>query len=199
MIEQSAIITSKPNSPSDSTNPVKHNPQAMYNYVPSSSKPYQCYYHGCIKAYKHLNGILNHFIISHVQLNDNDPKPFKCTIPNCDKEYKQALGLAYHLEKNHAEELRNNESSTLPGQNTPKSPSENTNSSSTPISTYSYNNNETNQNSINNEPKPYRCHYNNCFKSYKNPNGLAYHIAKVHQQQIGSEPSLSNPNLELNN
>jgi len=185
----SNAVTPIQTSPNSIDNTNNRNSRAMYNYVPSSSKPYQCCYQGCNKVYKHLNGILNHYIISHVQLDSNDQKPFKCTIPNCDKEYKQALGLAYHLENNHAEELRNNKTS---GQSTPKSPSDTTVSNSVSSSSYNENSNAPNHNINDMNYKPYKCQYKNCTKSYKNPNGLAYHIAKVHQNNQSSITSNNN-------
>jgi hypothetical protein len=99
-------------------------------------------------------------------------RPYRCSVPGCDKSYKNANGLKYHNLHGHC--------SGSAGASTQATHHANTTAHSTPSHAQSTVTNGEHRAQV----KPYRCTIPDCGKSYKNLNGLKYHVEHAHPGAI---------------
>lgn len=128
--------------------------------------------------------LLDHCKTIHVKDPSGD-KPFKCALAGCGKSWKSLNGLQYHLQLSTAH-FRNALSTTFSSQRTAINTQPR--SSSTPGS-------GTDVESGDETKRTYFCHHPGCFKAYRQPSGLRYHLKHGHPTVLPIQLSVVPPAL----
>ncbi|KAF8898459.1 hypothetical protein BD779DRAFT_1484033 [Infundibulicybe gibba] len=111
-------------------------------------------------------------------------KPFRCALAGCNKSWKSLNGLQYHLQISTAhfrKALSTSFSAQAPG-HTDLPQSSSAGSGSDP---------ETSDRA----KRTYVCHHLQCFKAYRQPSGLRYHLKHGHPQDMPVQLELVPPTL----
>ncbi|RKP06243.1 hypothetical protein THASP1DRAFT_31937 [Thamnocephalis sphaerospora] len=98
-------------------------------------------------------------------------RPYRCSVPGCDKSYKNANGLKYHNLHGHC---NGNAAASAHATHSAGMAAHGT------THAHGVAGNEPHRSQI----KPYRCTIPDCGKSYKNLNGLKYHVEHAHPGAI---------------
>ncbi|KAJ7275469.1 hypothetical protein B0H12DRAFT_262176 [Mycena haematopus] len=126
--------------------------------------------HACFATSKEL---LEHRRVVHGDGGESpDDRPYRCALAGCGKSWKTLNGLQYHLQISTAH-FRNALSCTFKSVavddgDVPVAPSQDT---------------ETTEQ----ESRDYICHHPHCFKAYKQPSGLRYHLKHGHPPAVQLE------------
>ncbi|RKP28113.1 hypothetical protein SYNPS1DRAFT_26302 [Syncephalis pseudoplumigaleata] len=114
-------------------------------------------------------------------------RPYRCAVPGCEKSYKNANGLKYHNLHGHCNGTANTSAAANAGNGSTSTATIHTSMPVVnPIMHASDNgasagSNGAMANTARGVPvKPYRCTIPECGKSYKNLNGLKYHVEHAH-------------------
>lgn len=154
----------------------------------ASVRPYACAYPSCwpdnaatsLECFSTSGELLDHTKDQHSE-EDRIEKPYRCALLGCGKGWKSINGLQYHLQISPAHftnALYNRFSAQQPG--TPLL--------GTPSSTEA----ELEDDS----QRRYTCPQDGCFKAYRQPSGLRYHISHGHPQDMPTQLPLVPPALE---
>lgn len=143
----------------------------------SSVRPYACGREGCWPVNAPISSscfatskeLLEHSKIDHSRDIPGD-RPFRCALAGCGKSWKSLNGLQYHLQLSTAH-FRVAVSSTFSLQrqsgSTIRRPCSTSGSSSDPEA-------------VEETRRTYVCHLPQCFKAYRQPSGLRYHLKHGH-------------------
>ncbi|KAJ7042682.1 hypothetical protein C8F04DRAFT_1076744 [Mycena alexandri] len=136
--------------------------------------------HVCFSTSKEL---LEHSRMIHGEGEDSvSDRPYRCALAGCGKSWKTLNGLQYHLQISTAH-FRNAVSSTFRsadgGDNMP---------SATPSQ-----DGEAGPDAQ--ESRSYICHHPQCFKAYKQPSGLRYHLKHGHPPDLPAQLEMVPPTL----
>lgn len=111
---------------------------------------------------------------------DKDPtRPFVCSIPGCRKTYKNANGLKYHVIHGHRKKISHHRAT--PGDDM-------TGITGSPGDACDGNDIDLREEEEEEaeDVRPYVCNLKGCGKTYKNANGLKYHLTHAHPDHDGS-------------
>ncbi|KAJ7169456.1 hypothetical protein C8R46DRAFT_1217154 [Mycena filopes] len=135
--------------------------------------------HVCFATSKEL---LEHSKMIHGEGEDSaSDRPYRCALTGCGKSWKSLNGLQYHLQISTAH-FRNAVSSTFStaeaGDNAP---------SGTPSQDAEGDDEQ--------ESRSYICHHPQCFKAYRQPSGLRYHLKHGHPTDLPAQLETVPPTL----
>ncbi|KAJ3512793.1 hypothetical protein NLJ89_g3310 [Agrocybe chaxingu] len=125
--------------------------------------------------------LLDHTKDDHTEEEPSE-KPFRCALPGCGKSWKSINGLQYHLQISaahftHALFSRFAQQPATPDQQTSSLSTDGEVDASDP-------------------DRKYMCPREGCFKAYRQPSGLRYHIKHGHPTDIPAQLPLVPPALE---
>lgn len=105
-------------------------------------------------------------------------RPYRCALASCGKSWKTLNGLQYHLQIS-TTHFRNAVSSTFESTEDGDNPS------------------ESNQDgdATEKDSRTYRCSHPQCFKAYKQPSGLRYHLKHGHPPELPAQLATVPPTL----
>ncbi|KAJ6604228.1 hypothetical protein DFH09DRAFT_302241 [Mycena vulgaris] len=132
--------------------------------------------HYCFATSKEL---LDHSRLVHGEGEvSTSARPYRCALAGCGKSWKTLNGLQYHLQISTAH-FRNALSSTFKSADDADRPS-----------TPAMDTDHTDQ-----ESRVHICHHPQCFKAYKQPSGLRYHLKHGHPPELPAQLETVPPTL----
>ncbi|RDB28956.1 Myb-like protein A [Hypsizygus marmoreus] len=157
-----------------------------------SIKPYACGRETCCPmdtasssaCFATSKELFDHSKIDHAEDPPGD-RPFRCALAGCGKSWKSLNGLQYHLQISTAH-FRNAMSSSFSSRPVTGTSGRSTSTSGSP----------TDAESGDDEAKrTYVCHHPDCFKAYRQPSGLRYHLKHGHPSEMPAQLSEVPPAL----